>query len=78
MTAITLQTLCVCQPVSEKGIQNLKKHFETVHYFPDGAVPADIAKETEVWYVRPGGLPEGLDTIGQVAMTRLVQLSSGE
>ena len=80
MTAIKLNTLIVSGfTVSESTIEDLKKEFKEVHYFPDPEVlpPKDLWKEVEVWYIRFTGLPEEISSVEQVPRLRLLQLTSG-
>jgi hypothetical protein len=72
-----LQTLAVIFPVSEYSLSLFRKHFSTVHYYPEGDIPADLAAESHIWFCRWVGLPEHLE-FKDLRSTRVVQLTSGE
>ncbi|WVQ71352.1 hypothetical protein IAR50_000880 [Cryptococcus sp. DSM 104548] len=71
-----LQNLVITVPLSTDKLAEIKTHFKHVHVYPDGQkVPKEVAREVEVWYSNPYGVPDyiGVDDVPEL---KLVQLTS--
>lgn len=77
-TASTAFNTCaVVLPVSDYALDELRKAFTTLHYYPEGDIPKELAAETEIWFCKWFGLPEWA-RIEDVPKTKILQLASGK
>jgi hypothetical protein len=76
-TAESYPTCAVILPVSEYALSLLRSNFKTVHYYPEGDIPKDIAAEVDIWYARWTGLPKDMQ-LEDLPKTKVLQLASGE
>lgn len=71
-----LSIIAVVFDVSHASITLIRQHFTTVHYYPDGDVPAEIVPTIQVWFCNWLGLPQWIGP-EMLKETKIVQLTSG-
>lgn len=77
MSPPKLSTLTVTLEVSPKTLSKLRSTFSKVNYHPTGEVPKAALHESEVWFSKWSGIPDGVK-VEDVPELKIVQLTSGE
>lgn len=75
-SSLPLDTIAVTFEASDYTLDLVRKHFPTVHFYPNNDIPAEKAKEVDIWFTRWFGLPAHI-TIEDLGKTKAVQLLSG-
>lgn len=74
--SLRLDTIAVVFEVSPQSLALIRKHFPTVHYYPNGKIPPELVGSIEVWFCNWLGIPRWIGP-EMLTNTQVVQLTSG-